>query len=53
MTCEIPVKGLSKGNHTITITANNVHTHYALSKTEFDEIAEKPLPVKVKLSVKL
>lgn len=51
MTCEIPVKGLSKGNHTLTITANNVHTHYALSKTEFDEIAEKPLPVKVTLNV--
>jgi hypothetical protein len=52
-TCEIPVKGLSKGDHTITITANNVHTHYALSKTEFDEIAEKPLPVKVDLAVNL
>jgi len=53
MNCEIPVKGLSKGNHTITISANNVHTHYALSETEFDEIAEKPLPVKVNLRVKL
>lgn len=53
MTCEIPVKELSKGNHTITVSANNVHTHYALSKTEFDEIAEKPLPVQVNLSVKL
>lgn len=52
-TCEIPVKGLSKGSHTITITANNVHTHYALSKIEFDEIMEKPLPVKVDLTVKL
>jgi len=51
--CNIPVKGLSKGNHTITISANNVHTHYALSKTEFDEISEKPLPVKVDLSLKL
>jgi len=51
--CSIPVKGLSKGNHTITISANNVHTHYALSKTEFDEISEKPLPVKVDLSLKL
>ena len=53
MTCEIPIKGLSKGNHTITITAHNVHTYYALSKTEFDEIAEKLLPVIVDLSVKL
>ena len=53
LTCEIPVKGLSKGSHTITIKANDVHTHYALSKTEFDETAEIPLPVKVNLSVKL
>jgi len=53
MTCEIPVQGLSKGLHTITITANDVHTHYPLSKTEFDEIAEKPLPVNVNITVKL
>ncbi|MFA5814524.1 MAG: hypothetical protein WC865_02770 [Bacteroidales bacterium] len=53
MTCEIPVQVLSKGIQTITITANDVHTHYALSKTEFDEIAEKPLPVIVHLTVKL
>jgi len=52
-TCEIPVQGLPKGIKTITITANDVHTHYALSKTEFDEIVEKPLPVSVNLMVKL
>ena len=46
-TFEIPVKDLAKGNHTITITANEVHTYYALSKTEYDEIPEKPLPVTV------
>jgi hypothetical protein len=53
MTCEISAQGLSKGIHTITITANDVHTHYALSKTEFDDIQEKPLPVNVKLTVRL
>ena len=53
MTCEIPVQGLSKGIQTITITANDVHTHYALLKTEFDEIAEEPLPVIVNLTVRL
>jgi hypothetical protein len=53
MTCEIPVQALSKGTYAITITANDVHTHYALSKTEFDEMVEKPLPVIVNLIVKL
>lgn len=53
LSCEIPVQGLSKGHHIITITANGVQTRYALSKTEFDEIAEKPLPVKVNLSVNI
>jgi hypothetical protein len=53
MTCEIPVKDLAKGNHTITITANDVHTYYALSETEYDELPEKPLPVNVNLALKL
>jgi len=53
MSCEIPVQELSKGINTITITANGVHTHYALSKTEYDEVQEKPLPVNVKLTFKL
>ena len=51
--CEIPVAGLSKGIHLITITANNVHTHYALSYTELDEIDNKELPVKVIIKVNL
>ena len=53
MTCEIPVQQMSKGLHTITITANDVHTHYPLSKTAFDEITETPLSVFVNLTVKL
>jgi hypothetical protein len=53
MSCEIPVEGLLPGIHTITITANDVHTYYGLSKTEFDEIPEEPLPVIVNLHVKL
>lgn len=53
MSCEIPVQELSKGINTITITANGVQTHYALSKTEFDQTLEKPLPVNVKLTFKL
>ena len=52
MTCDIPVQGLSRGVQTITITANEMHTYYPLSKTEFDEIPEKPLPVTVKLTIK-
>lgn len=51
-TCEIPARDLPTGTNTITITANNVHTHYALSKTELDEISEEPLQVNVKLTVK-
>jgi len=51
--CEIPVGELSKGINTVTITANDVHTHYGLSSTEFDEFTETPLPVIVKLTVKL
>jgi hypothetical protein len=53
MACHIPVQGLSKGIQTITITANETHTYYPLSKTEFDEIPEKPLPVTVKLTIRL
>jgi len=53
MSCEIPVQELSKGTHTITITANDAHTYYALSKTAFDEVPEKPLPVNVKLTFTL
>jgi hypothetical protein len=53
MSCEIPIQELSKGNPAITVTANEVHTHYLLSVTEFDEISEKPLPVVVTVSVKL
>jgi len=51
--CEIPVQELSKGSNTVTITANGVKTHYALSKTEMDQISDTPLPVEVKLSVKI
>jgi len=51
--CEIPVQGLSKGIHTITLTANDAHTYYPLSKTEFDDVAANPLPAEVILTVKL
>jgi len=53
MTCEIPVKELSKGQNTVTITANGVNTRYKLSKTEMDQVSDTPLPVEVKLSVNL
>ena len=53
LTCEIPVQSLSKGEQTITIIANDVHTHYALSETEFDDVLEKPIPVNVNLTFKL
>jgi len=53
MACEIPVKDLTKGNHTVKITANDVHTYYALSETEYDELPEKPLPVNVNLALKI
>ncbi len=52
LTCEIPVQSLSKDVQTITIIANDVHTHYALSKTEFDDVLEKPIPVNVNLTFK-
>jgi hypothetical protein len=52
-TCEIPLGELSKGINTVTITANDVHTHYGLSRTGFDEFSESDLPVSVKLTVKL
>jgi hypothetical protein len=51
--CEIPVEGLSKGIHTILLTANDAHTYYPLSKTEFDDVAANPLPSMVSLTVKL
>ena len=51
-TCEIPARELPAGTSTITITAGDVHTHYALSKTELDEISKEPLEVSVKLTVK-
>jgi hypothetical protein len=51
--CEIPMGELSKGTNIVTITANDVHTHYGLSRTEFDEFSETPLPVSVKLTVSL
>jgi len=53
MACIIPVQELSKGIQTITITANEVQTFYPLSKTAFDEIAEKPLPVTITLRFRL
>jgi hypothetical protein len=51
--CEIPVKEFSKGENTVTIKANGVNTRYKLSKTEMDQISDTPLPVEVKLSVKI
>lgn len=48
---EISEKGLATGIHTITITANGVHTHYALSKKEFDVQTESPIPVSVSKSL--
>ncbi len=53
MACEIPLQELSKGMQTITITANEVQTFYPLSKTEFDDMTEKPLPVSVNLNFTL
>ena len=49
--CEVPIGDLAKGVHTITITANDAHTYYALSKTEYDEIPAEPLPVTVNLQI--
>jgi len=51
LTNDITDKRICKGIHTITISAKNVDTHYALSKTEFDEITENPLLVKVDLRI--
>ncbi|MBE0655043.1 MAG: hypothetical protein IH594_14675, partial [Bacteroidales bacterium] len=53
MSCEIPVEALSNGFNAITITANDVHTYYALSKTEFDEIPKDPMPVECSLIVEI
>lgn len=53
VTCEIPVKELSKGLNTVTITANGVNTRYRLSRTEMDQISDTPLPVEVNLSINL
>jgi hypothetical protein len=53
VTCEIPVKELSKGQNTVTISANGVNTRYKLSKTEMDQVSDTALPVEVKLSVNI
>jgi len=53
LTYEISVEGLAKGEQNITITANGVHTHYKLSKTELDDISVDPLPAEVKLTIML
>jgi hypothetical protein len=53
VTCEIPIKELSKGQNTVTISANGVNTRYKLSKTEMDQVSDTALPVEVKLSVNI
>jgi hypothetical protein len=53
MSCEIPVKELSKGMNAVSIKANGVTTRYRLSKTEMDQVSETPLPVEVRLSVNI
>jgi hypothetical protein len=50
--CVIPMENLSNGLQTVKITANNVHSYYPLSTTEFDEISKEPLPVYVNIAVK-
>ncbi|MCK5793955.1 MAG: hypothetical protein KAH12_04585, partial [Anaerolineales bacterium] len=47
LTINIPMADLSPGEHNYAVTANGVGTRYELSFTEFDQIAEQPMPVVV------
>ncbi|MHB8578236.1 MAG: glycoside hydrolase family 71/99 protein [Ignavibacteriaceae bacterium] len=51
--CEIPIDELVPGKHTITVTANGVSTHYALSEKELNDPSETPMPVSVSRIFKL
>ncbi len=48
---EISAKDLTMGVHTLTIKANGVSTHYALSEKEFDVPTESSIPVSVSQSL--
>ena len=45
--CSISINNFKPGKHIITVIANGVSTHYALSEKEFNEPSETAMPVKV------
>jgi hypothetical protein len=47
MEYSIPMAGLSRGAHRVSVRANGVVTRYPLSRVEYDEVAKEPMPVVV------
>jgi hypothetical protein len=43
----IPLKGLSPGNHRVSVKAYGVSTRYELSYSDFDLVSDQPIPVVV------
>jgi hypothetical protein len=43
---EIPLAGLAKGTHILTVVAEGARTRYPLSRTELDDPLDNPIPVK-------